>query len=339
MTESSDNNDADKLPRSVMPTVDLSAYLEGTASEQDTVAQQVDETCQASGFLIIENHGVADKTIAAAWDMAAAFFALPLETKLAARTSDPTCPRGYFPPQSETLAKSRGVATPPDQKEAFSSGPLAVPGGLSNDIDFDFHYGPNIWPDEPAEFRKAWICYYHAMEKLGSQLMSLFAAALRLPRDYFVEFHTHHISALRALNYPSIDVALMPGQQRAGAHSDYGSLTILKPDLHVGGLEIQLPSGDWLAAPLIEDTFVINIGDMMARWTNDRWVSTVHRVVSPPPEEGGLNRRRQSIAYFHNPNFDADINCIPTCLDDGATMKYPSVQAGQYLYHRFSSAV
>jgi isopenicillin N synthase-like dioxygenase len=107
----------------------------------------------------------------------------------------------------------------------------------------------------------------------------------------------------------------------------------------VGGLEIQLPSGSWLPAPLIENTFVINIGDMMARWTNDRWVSTVHRVVSPSLKEGGLNRGRQSIAYFHNPNFDAVIDCIPTCLAGGATKKYPPVQAGQYLFDRFSAAL
>jgi isopenicillin N synthase-like dioxygenase len=322
-----------------MPTVDLSTYILGTAADQEEIAQKVDDTCQRSGFLIIRNHGVPDGIIADAWDTAAAFFALPLEEKLAARTSDPICPRGYFPPQSETLSRSRGIATPPDQKEAFSSGPLAAPSGLSNDVDFDFHYGRNIWPAAPAEFREIWVRYYLAMETLGSQLMSLFAAALRLRHDYFVEFHTHHISALRALNYPSTDVALEPGQQRAGAHSDYGSLTILKPDLCVGGLEIQLPSGDWLAAPLIENTFVINIGDMMARWTNDRWVSTVHRVVSPAMEEGGLTRRRQSIAYFHNPNFDTNIDCIPTCLAEGVAAKYPSVEAGQYLYNRFSSAV
>ncbi len=339
MTPPSSRNDIGHRERSVLPTIDLSAFLSGTAIEQDTIARKVDDTCQLSGFLIIKNHGVSERTIADAWNIASHFFELPLEKKLAARSSDPTCPRGYFPPQSETLSKSRGVTTPPDQKEAFSTGPLLAPNAASDDADFDFHYGQNIWPAEPAVFRDIWIRYYQAMEKLGSQLMSLFAAALQLQRDYFVDFHTHHISALRALNYPSTDAALMPGQQRAGAHSDYGSLTILRPDFRVGGLEIQLPSGGWLPAPLIENTFVINIGDMMARWTNDRWVSTVHRVVSPPKEEGGLSRRRQSIAYFHNPNFDADIDCIPTCLADGATMKYPSVQAGQYLYDRFSSAL
>jgi isopenicillin N synthase-like dioxygenase len=339
MTQPSTKNNAKEMAQSVMPTVDLSAFLSGTQSEQDTIARQVDETCQLSGFLIIKNHGVADSTLKDAWDTASRFFALPIEKKMATRSSDPNCPRGYFPPQSETLSKSRGIVTPPDQKEAFSSGPLLAPNSVSGSADFDFHYGQNAWPAEPADFRDVWIRYYQAMEELGSQLMSLFAAALQLQRDYFVEFHTHHISALRALNYPSTDAVLMPGQQRAGAHSDYGSLTILRPDFNVGGLEIQLPSGGWLPAPLIENTFVINIGDMMARWTNDRWVSTVHRVVSPPVEDGGLSQRRQSIAYFHNPNFDADINCIPTCLADGATMKYPSVQAGQYLYDRFSSAV
>lgn len=339
MTSPSPPNSSGNQGKAVIPTVDLSAFLDGTASARHGIAELVDHVCQTSGFLVIENHGVEQQIIKQTWSMAREFFELPLDTKLKTRSSDPRCPRGYFPPESETLAKSRGVTTPPDRKEAFSCGPLSVPENNRDGPDFDFFYGENIWPDEPRDFREAWIRYYQSMELLGSQLMRLFAAALKLPQDYFVEFHTHHISALRALNYPSTTAKLMPGQQRAGAHSDYGSVTILKPDLHVGGLEIRLPSGKWLAAPLIENTYVINIGDMMARWTNDRWVSTLHRVVSPTEEEGGLRRQRQSIAYFLNPNFDANVNCIPTCLAIDESALYRPVKAGRYLSERFNAAV
>jgi isopenicillin N synthase-like dioxygenase len=169
MTQPSTKNNAKEMAQSVMPTVDLSAFLSGTESEQDTIARQVDETCQLSGFLIIKNHGIADGTIDDAWNSAAHFFKFPLNKKLGARSGDPRCPRGYFPPQSETLAQSRGVATPPDQKEAFSIGPLIAPQLACDAADYYFHYGQNIWPAEPAGFRDNWIRYYQAMEKLGAQ--------------------------------------------------------------------------------------------------------------------------------------------------------------------------
>ena len=168
--------------------------------------------------------------------------------------------------------------------------------------------------------------------------MQMLALALQLDADYFVEFHTHHLGALRALNYPSMTNEFLPGQQRAGAHSDYGSVTILKPDPSVGGLEVQLPSGEWLAAPTVENAYVVNIGDLLARWTNNRWVSTLHRVVDPAGNSGGHSARRQSIAYFMNPNPDARIKAIPTCVDTGEPTNYAPVFAGRYLAGKFSSA-
>ena len=318
-----------------IPTINLSAFLSGSKQERKIIAKQVDRICGSIGFLIIENHRVGNAIINRAWSMAEAFFDLSLETKLQVHPADPECPRGYFPPQSETLAKSRGIDTPPDRKETFSSGALCAPVGVNSGEYFDFFYGQNNWPAEPPGFRGAWVDYYHSMEQLGADVMQLFAAALDLPNDYFARFHTHHISALRANHYPSVTDASLPDQRRAGAHSDYGSVTILRPDPDVGGLEIKLPSGEWLAAPMIEDAFIINIGDMLARWTNDRWVSTLHRVVDPE----NSNQRRLSIAYFQVPNFDAVIECIPTCVATGVKEKYSPVDAGAYLMGRFRSTV
>lgn len=318
-----------------IPSIDLSAFRAGNESERETIAREVDDICRSIGFLVVKNHGVNEHIIDRAWSMSLEFFALPLEKKLAIHSGDPACPRGYSPPQFETLAKSRGVDTPPDRKETFSSGALCVPEQGHDHADFDFFYGPNHWPVEPANFHAAWVDYYHAMERLGASIMELFAAALQLPGDYFSRFHSRHISALRANYYPQNTDASLPGQKRAGAHSDYGSVTILRPDPDVGGLEIRLPSGQWLAAPMIEDTFVINIGDMLARWTNDRWVSTLHRVVDPEKGAG----RRQSIAYFQAPNFDAEIRCIPTCVARGEVEKYSPVEAGPYLMSRFRSTI
>lgn len=323
---------------SELPTIDLAAFLTGTKSDRRYIADQVDEICRSIGFLIIRQHGVPTETSEAAWSSARAFFDLPIEKKLAAKSAVPGCPRGYFPVEEESLARTRGIDTPPDLKEAYSSGPLQAPAGHAASEAFEFFYGENIWPVEPGNFRENWENYYLAMERLGAQIMQLLASALHLDDDYFVDFHTHHLSALRALNYPSTSGPLLPEQQRAGAHSDYGSVTILKPDPLVGGLEVQLPSGKWLSAPVISDAFIVNVGDLLARWTNDRWISTLHRVSSAAGRAGETTRRRQSIAYFMNPNYDAKISAIATCLGENEAAKYSPVLAGEHLIRQFRAA-
>jgi isopenicillin N synthase-like dioxygenase len=323
---------------SAIPSIDLGAFLHGTAEERQTIAIHVDEICRSIGFLIIENHGVNQDIMRDAWSTIEEFFGLPIEEKLKARSDDPFCPRGYFPMQAEALAKSRGIDTPPDIKERFGVGPMSQPPHEMTDEDFAFHCGENLWPDQPAQFRNVLIDYFNAMEILGAQVLQLFAAALNLPHDYFDEFHTYPRSALTCNHYPYTSEPLLPSQIGAGEHSDYGTVTILRPDPNVAGLEIKLPGGEWAAAPLIENKFIVNIGDLMARWTNDRWVSTMHRVVKPSTAEGPANRR-QSLAFFMNTNYDAEIECIPTCLAAGEEAKYDKIRAGDYLKARFTSAV
>ncbi|MEE2709003.1 MAG: 2-oxoglutarate and iron-dependent oxygenase domain-containing protein [Gemmatimonadota bacterium] len=320
-------------------TIDLSAFRKGSKDQKKTVAAQVDDICRETGFLVITGHDIPPDIIDSAWTEAGTFFCLPLERKLLSRVDEQGCPRGYFPFEMETLARTRGYRTPPDLKEMFSIGQNRKPERLPPGPSAEFFFGDNIWPPEPEDFRRAWLAYYVAMEHLGAEIMTLFAAALHLHSDYFGPHHTTSISALRASHYPSTDKVLMCGQQRAGAHSDYGSLTILKSDLEVGGLEVQLPTGEWASAPRIPDSFIINIGDMMARWTNDRWVSTLHRVVSPAASEGGLSSRRQSLAFFYQPDWDARISCIPTCLAPGEQPKHSDVHSGDYLMERFSTSI
>ena len=322
-----------------IPTVDLAAFIGGSEEERHQIAARVDDICRSIGFLIIENHGVPRDIGDAAWSVARQFFDLPVDEKLAVQSSEPGSPRGYFPIEEESLAKTQGIDTPPNPKECYSSGPLSPPAGHSPDDNFAFFYGQNIWPAKPPGFRQAWTDYYGAMEQLGSQIMQMLALALRLDENFFVKFHTHHLGALRALNYPEVADELLPGQQRAGAHSDYGSLTILKPDPVVGGLEVQHPSGNWINAPTIETAFIVNIGDLLARWTNDRWVSTMHRVTDTGRDSDSAALRRQSIAYFMNPNYDAEIEVIPTCLDTTEKAKFPSVTAGRYLLEKFRAAL
>ena len=338
MEKHSDNEERNSVIAPAIPSVDLGKFLDGSPDEQKVIAANVDTICTNVGFLVIENHGVADVVVDDAWRAARSFFDSPLENKIKAQSGDPSCPRGYFPMASEALAKSLGVNTPPDLKESFGIGPIAKPGGTIDDDDFDFHFGENLWPSHPPEIRAALTRYFEAMTVLGSQVLRLFARALELSPDYFERFHTDPMCALRCINYPEQALSALPDQRGAGEHSDYGSITLLKSDPDVPGLEIRLPNGQWAKAPLVGDAFIVNIGDMMARWTNDRWVSTLHRVVQETDADG-LARRRQSLAFFHNTSFDAEIRCIPTCLAEGQQPQYGPVQAGRYLKHRFSAAV
>lgn len=318
---------------SSIPVVDLGRFIDGDAASQRQYAAEVDDICSTLGFLIVENHGVSQVVIDDLWSSSRGFFDLPLEQKMRSRSPDPQCPRGYFPFQAEALAQSLGVETPPDIKESFGIGPLRAPEGVISDDARDFHYGENLWPDQPADFRDHLVAYHGELEALGSRVLSLFAAALELPLDYFEQFHANPMCALRCLSYPAAKTALSPGQRGAGEHADYGSITMLKSDPEVPGLEIRLPTGEWIAAPLVANGFIVNIGDMMARWTNDRWVSTLHRVTSPGDVQ------RQSIAFFHNASFDALIECIPTCRDARGVAKYDPIYAGEYLWQRFTSAL
>jgi isopenicillin N synthase-like dioxygenase len=318
-----------------IPSISLGAFLRGSPKGQRTIAARVDEICRTTGFLVVEEHGIPGDVITEAWAEIGAFFDLPLSEKLKSRSADPTCPRGYFPLAAEALARSRGVDTPPDLKESFGIGPLRPPAAPMPAADLEFHFGRNFWPADPPRLRDALTRYFTEMQALGSRVLRLFAAALDLPHDYFERFHTDPMCALRCIRYPSREGPLASGQRGAGEHSDYGSITLLRPDPEVAGLEIRLPSGQWAAAPLVQDAFIVNIGDMMARWTNDRWVSTMHRVASP----GGNMPSRQSIAFFHNTSHDALIECIPTCSDDANPARYAPVEAGRYLFERFTSAV
>lgn len=323
---------------SSFPIFELSRFEAADATEKKALGEQVDRICRETGFLAISGHGVPQDVINAAWQAGYDFFDLPPEEKQKSRAPYPGYPYGYLAPELEALAKSRGEETPPDLKESFNGGPLATPEGLNDPAALSFCYAETIWPSRPAGFRDAWTAYYRAMEDLAARIMRVFAVALRLPEDAFEPTIDKPISAMRAVNYPEQAVAPKPGQLRAGAHTDYGSLTILLPQAGSRGLQIVDPSGTWVDVPPVPGAFIINIGDLMQRWTNDRWVSTLHRVVNPPegPEAAA---RRQSFAFFHQPNWHQEIVCLPTCLEPGETPKFEPVQSGPYLMSKFQSTV
>ena len=305
------------------------------------VASAIDRACREIGFFVVEGHGVPDDVADTAWHAGRAFFALPLERRLEVAMPAAGYPYGYCPLSVETLASSLGATSPPDLKETFAIGPVDPPPRPleeMSDADERAVYAPNLWPAAVPALRPAWERYYRAMAELAGRLMDAFAAALGLPDGWFAPSIDRHGSAMRMVRYPHVDRAALPGQLRAGAHTDYGTLTILRQDAAPGGLEVQTTDGRWVPIPFAPGTYVVNIGDLMARWTNDRWRSTLHRVVLPPPDSRG-STERFSLPFFHNANWDALVECLPTCLEPGESPRYPPVRAGTHLMAKFRSTV
>ena len=320
------------------PIVDISPFYSGNGVEKRELAKQVDSICRETGFLAITGHRINKATIDSAWNSARRFFDLPVEEKLKNKALEGGNPYGYIPFAVEALAKSRGQDTPPDLKETLNMGPLQRPDNLGDTPGAKFTYSPTLWPENPPELKDAFISYFRELSDLGANIMKIFALALDLPENYFDRYLDSPASAMRAINYPENRNPPKKGQQRAGAHSDYGSLTILLPEEGSCGLEIFTPRGEWQEVPVIPGAFVVNIGDMLSTWTNGRWVSTLHRVkVSENSVE--ILPRRQSMAFFHMPNWDTEIACIATCLEEGEKPKYPPVTAGAYLMAKFQSTV
>ena len=313
----------------VVPTVDL-------ADRDRDVAAAIDAACRRVGFFQIVGHGIDPTVVDDAWNMATRFFDLSYAAKIALRIPEGDA-YGYAPYRSEALAVSLGETTPPDLKETFSVGPSGpTPVGL-DDPSATFVYSPNRWPPELPELESAFDAYYRTMAGLGARILSYVASALGLPGDYFEPFIDHHTSAIRALRYPDLGATpAEPGQLRAGAHSDYGTLTLLRQDSAPGGLQVRGIQGRWHDVPSIPGAFVVNVGDALERWSNDRWRSTVHRV-AVPPHDPDRDSTRLSLAFFHNANWNARIECLPTCSDADHPPRYAPTTAGRHLMDKFRS--
>ena len=321
------------LATDTVPVIDIAGFDGGAAADKRALARAVDDACRTVGFLVVAGHGVPDALIERTARAARAFFDLPVEAKLRHVSPDPKVYRGYFALESNAVAYSLDATdTPPDLFERFSIGRVGLDRG---DPYYDATptarsvFAANIWPAEVADFEPALSAYYRAMERLALTLMRLFALGLGLDEHWFDDKVDRHMTSFVVQNYPDQDKPPRPGQLRAGPHSDYGSLTILKTEDRPGGLEIQTADGDWRPVAPKPGCFIVNIGDLMAQWTNDRWVSTMHRVVNPPRDKA-VGSRRQSLIFFHQPNYDAPVECLPSCLAGGAA-KYAPTTSGEHL--------
>ena len=290
-----------------------------------TAAREIDEAASTIGFFQIADHGVPTEIISAMQRSTDAFFALSQQEKSRWKSPSPDINRGYAAKGTEGLSYSIGVDSPPDLFEAFNIGP--------DDVDPDSplvatpFFAPNIWPHEPAQLKPSLVEYFDQIRKLAHRLTALFAEALALEPGYFEPFTTYSTDTLRVNHYErqSSEMNPAPGQFGMGAHTDYGIVTILYAD-PVPGLQLLSAHSEWVDVQPDPGCFLINLGDLTAQWTNDRWRSTLHRVL--PPEPGTI---RRSVAFFHDGNYDATISCLATCSSPDNPPKYPAVTAGNHL--------
>jgi isopenicillin N synthase-like dioxygenase len=312
-----------------VPVIDLAPSFSGGDAGRRHVADAIRAACEEIGFFTIVGHRVPDRTVDDLLGQAKSFFALPLAEKQ--KTPQPTerISRGYSYVGSRGLAYSTGVETPPDLQESFAMGPIdPAPAALRGTQAETYFFGRNVWPVGARPLRDAFETYYRAMEGLSLHILQLFARALGLDDHDFDDKVDRHTSTMRVIFYPPQQEAPVPGQLRAGEHTDYGTVTILKGEDVPGGLQVKRRNGGWIDVHPRADSFVCNIGDLMMRWTNDKWISNPHRVANPPREFAKLGRL--SIPFFHNPNADATIRCIRAFYGAEEREKYPPVNFGEY---------
>jgi isopenicillin N synthase-like dioxygenase len=322
---------------SAVPSIDLAVSISGRPDARRATAREVARACEETGFFKIRGHGVPQTLIEQAFATASAFFANPQEVKDRFRPAKSSSARGYHALRTKNLAKTLGYDNPPDLREQFYIGPLvsraaefsAIPGAAEL-------YAENLWPDTPAEYREVFSATYRALENLGQTLMRVFAVALDVDERFFDDKIDRHFSTLPVNHYPEPDGEPLPNQIRAGEHTDFGSLTILAVGQRAGGLQVRLRDGAWLDVTAEPGEFIVNIGDMMQRWTNDRWLSNVHRVVNPKAEQRS-GSRRMSMGYFLHPNYDAEIACLPTCAGPDNPPRYAPVRAGDMMRQKLEA--
>lgn len=303
-----------------IPTVDL---------YQPDADQAIDAACRSKGFFYLTGHDVPEQVITGAFEAAERFFALSAEEKSAyhIELAHPH-QRGYVPLFGEALDE----ATPPDFKESFDLG-VDLPPDHPDVVAGKPFSAPNVWPDVSG-FKNAISTYHDAMMRLSEKLVMLTARGLGLGADFFDGAMHHPVGNLRLLHYPASPASPASYESDAtegcGAHTDYGFMTILAQD-DVGGLQVQDINDDWIDITPHPGEFVVNLGDLLTRWTGGRYQARRHRVT------GGLGRDRYSIPFFLDPNVDADISVVPTCADETRAALFPPVNAGDYLQSRFDA--
>ena len=304
-----------------LPDVDFHRYRFGNAEDRAQVCSEIRDACEQYGFFYLVGHGVPAETIAAGFDMAHAFFRLPVAQRLACRSVQMNQNRGYQP-----LLETRKVGTLPDIKESFDMG-YPFP---ADDADvlaaLPFH-GANVWPALPA-FRGATEALYFSMLEAGRRVLEAMAEGLAADRNFFVGRCSRPSTNLRMVHYPQQPAMTEPAGIGAAPHTDRGLITLLLNDRN-GGLHVQGAGGLWIDAPPRDDALIVNVGDLMTRWTNGRFRSALHRVINTSGTE------RMSIPQFHHPDYRTVVD--PADLDSGRPTQWEPVVAGEFVASKFRS--
>lgn len=290
------------------------------------LAKQFEKIARDRGFLYLANHGISDDLISSAFEAARRFHALPIAEKLALKQN--SAHRGYQPPASVTLVSSAkfAPATKPSQRSCLVVRHEIDPKDLDPALPLQ---GPNQWPAD-AWIRKAAIDYRDAVTALGLSMLPVFSLAVGESENFFQPFFDPPTTTLLMAHYPA-DVARGSDEFGSAPHTDYGFSTFLVQD-SVGGLQVQREDGSWIDVSPIPGTFVFNIGDMMARWTNDQFRSTRHRVINKDP-----TRDRYSLPIFFDPNLTAKIVCLSEFIAPENAAKFEPVYFGDYYGLRLNS--
>jgi isopenicillin N synthase-like dioxygenase len=313
-------------PARAVPVIDLAPALDGDLPARKAVAWEIHKACRDIGFFYVANHGVPASLVDAQLEWTRRFFALPIEQKLALHMNNVSSFSGYEPLAGQTL----DTDSPPDLKEGYYYGE-ELPDSHPYVQEGIRGYGRNQWPGGLPGFREQVLAYHDAVLALGHRLMGLIALSLDLPEDHLAPLYRYPSGNVRLVHYPPQPANATFNQLGAGAHTDWGGITLLLQD-DIGGLEVENAAGEWIPATPVPGTFVINLGDMIARWTNDLYHSNMHRVLN----NNAAGRDRYSVPYFFSPDHKAPIECLPTCTGPGNPPKYPRCTSGEHLMEMFN---
>lgn len=318
---------------SSIPVIDFNDAYSSDLDTRKAVAEKIRKASIGVGFFYIKNHNIPQDLIEQVFTATNRFFTMPIDEKMELHVSRHEQHAGYIAVGGEKL-HDQDEQSSADRKES-----LEISIGLSHDdaipTGSDVYLRDTRWLARYPEIRNTMHTYYTQMWELAHLLNRISALALSLPEDFFEELFCRPITNIRCLSYPPLDVDTVQNDKTraCGEHSDYLCYTLLVQD-DIGGLEVLNNAGEWVQAPPIPGTFVVNTGDLISHWTNDLFASTIHRVTYNQTEH-----YRHAIAFFTGPNIDAHIECLPSCKDVDNAPRYSPITTGDYLFQRLSSTV
>lgn len=318
-----------------IPLVDLEPWFAGDDADRRSLAATVDAHLQRCGFLVVVNHGIDPAVLERMRVTAREFFHLPEAAKSVVVPGEGGLYRGWIGPGRESNAATYGIETPPDLKETFAFGTVEELPEETRATSPTL-YADNLWPAEPAAFRTSAEAYWRACRLLADDLLELFALALGLDTDEIVG-HCRSTTSTGNVNWywPHRHAAAESGQYRIGPHTDFGTITILDREPGLGGLQVKNDDDNWIDAPIVAGSLIVNTGDMLRQWTNDRWCSNEHRVL--PPSADAPDEELISLVFFHEPDAEAVIAPFPTCISASDPARYEPILSKDYLAEKFAA--